>query len=215
MSKKNKNGGEANRDILRNYVIIAAVSAALGSGLTWLITARQPNLESGSTLVVPTPAGLVLPPNDAGPPTGQAALAQANSAYDQRRWSEAVQDYQQAIAAGVNTPDVHTDLGNALRFSGQPQKALEEYTTAQKLDPRHENSLFNQISLFGEVLHDPGRAISVAEEFIRRFPASDKLAAVRQELAHMKSPNQALPASDAQTRGALSKWLEQQQKTKP
>jgi tetratricopeptide (TPR) repeat protein len=212
MSRKTKNAGGANHDILRNYVLIAAVSAALGSGLTWLITAQQPNSDAGSTLVVPTPAGLVMPPNDSGPPTGQAAVAQGNSAYDHQRWSEAIQDYQQAIASGVNTADVHTDLGNAFRFAGQPQKALEEYQTAQKLNPQHENSLFNQISLFSEVLHDPGRAASVAEEFMRRFPGSDKLPTARQELARAKGVSETTPTSNAETRTALSEWLKGQQK---
>jgi tetratricopeptide (TPR) repeat protein len=215
MSKKKTNADDAYRDTLRNYVIIAAVSAALGSGLTWLITTHQADSGTGSTLVVPTPPGLVMPPDDSGLSDGQAAVTRGNSAYDHQRWSEAIQDYQQAIKAGVDTADVHTDLGNAFRFSGQPQKALEEYTTAQQLDPQHENSLFNQISLFAEVLHEPARAKSVAEEFIRRFPQSNKLSAVRQELARMKSPDQNIPASDAETPSALSNWLQKQHKTKP
>ena len=60
----------------------------------------------------------------------------------------------EAIAQGADTPDVRTDLGNCFRFLGQPQKALEQYAIAQKQNPQHENSLFNQISLYGDLLHD-------------------------------------------------------------
>jgi tetratricopeptide (TPR) repeat protein len=215
MSKSKKKAADPRSEILRNYVIIAAVSAALGSGLTWLIATHQPNSETGSTLIVPPPRGLVAASDAPDVSSGEAAVTQGNFAYDHQRWTEAIQDYQRAIEAGVNTADVHTDLGNAWRFSGEPRKALEEYTTAQRLDPQHENSLFNQISLFAEALHEPARAISVCEEFIRRFPGSDKLAAARQELARAKSANGPIPASDAETHTALSKWLKEQQKTKP
>ena len=77
--------------------------------------------------------------------------------------------------------------GNAFRFSGQPEKALEQYKIAQQQNPQHENSLFNQIGLFIEVMHDPIRAIPVCEEFIRRFPSSDKTAKVKQQLQEAKS----------------------------
>ncbi|HST31818.1 MAG TPA: tetratricopeptide repeat protein, partial [Chthoniobacterales bacterium] len=109
-----------------------------------------------------------------------------NFAYDHQRWSEAIRRYQEAIASGIDTADLHTDLGNAFRFSGQPQQALSEYEVAQRLNPRHENSLFNQISLFTESLNQPQRAIPIAEEFIRHFPNSDKLPAVREQLARAK-----------------------------
>ena len=116
----------------------------------------------------------------------QAALILGNFAYDHQRWSEAIGKYQEAISSGIDNADVHTDLGNAYRFSGQPEEALNQYTIAQKLNPQHENSLFNQISLFSETLNQPGRAIPICEEFIRRFPTSDKIPAVQQQLAKAK-----------------------------
>jgi len=119
-------------------------------------------------------------------PAGEAAVALGNFAYDHQRWPEAVRHYQEAIASGIENADVHTDLGNAFRFSGQPEQALAQYTIAQKLNPQHENSLFNQISLFTEVLKEPARAIPICEEFIRRFPKSEKLPAVREQLERAK-----------------------------
>ena len=117
---------------------------------------------------------------------GQAALVVGNFAYDHQRWPEAIRKYQEAIGTGIDNADVHTDLGNAYRFSGQPEEALNQYTIAQRLDPQHENSLFNQISLFTETLNQPARAVPICEEFLRRFPASDKVPAVQQQLARAK-----------------------------
>ena len=108
-------------------------------------------------------------------------------AYDHQQWADAIREYQDAIAKGRDNADVRTDLGNAFRFSGQPEKALEQYTIAQRQNPQHENSLFNQIGLFMEVMHDPIRAIPVCEEFIRRFPNSEKVGDVKEKLATLKN----------------------------
>ena len=59
--------------------------------------------------------------------------------------------------------------------------------TDQRQNPQHENSLFNQIGLFMEVQRDPIRAIPICEEFIRRFPASEKIPRVKEQLALAKS----------------------------
>lgn len=171
---------------LWNYLLIVFVSAAMGAGLTWLVTSQRSSSEVHP--ISSSPAGAITnsPPDVSGMSASDAALTLGNFAYDHQRWPEAIRRYQEAIAGGVDTADVHTDLGNAFRFSGQPEQALSQYTIAQKLDPQHQNSLFNQISLFTEVLNEPGRAIPICEEFIRRFPASDKLPAVQQQLARAK-----------------------------
>ena len=160
----------------------------MGAGLTWMFTSQRSNAPVRTTFSSPTPPAAT---NDAMPdvsamPPGQAALVQGNFAYDHQRWSEAIHHYQEAISTGIDNADVHTDLGNAYRFSGQPEEALNQYTIAQRLNPQHENSLFNQISLFIETLNQPMRAIPICEDFIRRFPNSDKLPAVREQLARAK-----------------------------
>jgi tetratricopeptide (TPR) repeat protein len=174
---------------LGSYVLIIAVSAAMGAGVTWLVMSQRSTSEFHTVQSTP-PAAFSPTPDVSGLAPGDAAIVLGNFAYDHQRWPAAIRQYQQAIANGVDNPDVRTDLGNAFRFSGQPRQALDQYTIAQKLNPQHENSLFNEISLFTEVLNEPARAIPLCEEFIRRFSSSDKLPAVRQQLARAK---QALP----------------------
>ena len=174
-----------NRQSLWNYVVTVIVSAAMGAGLTWLITSQRS--KPAPNPIQPTSAPITnATPDVSGMSVGEAAITLGNFAYDHQRWPEAVRRYQEAIASGVDNADVHTDLGNAFRFSGQPEEALNQYTIAQKLNPQHENSLFNQISLFTEMLNEPARAIPICEEFIRRFPKSDKVPAVREQLARAK-----------------------------
>jgi tetratricopeptide (TPR) repeat protein len=200
---------------LWNYLLTVLVSAATGAGLTWLITSQRSEQGFHSSVIAPTPSNNALAPDVSGLSPGEAAVRVGNFAYDHQRWPEAIRKYEEAIASGVNTADVHTDLGNAFRFSGQPDQALNQYTIAQKLDPQHENSLFNQISLFVEVLNEPLRAIPICEEFIRRFPASDKLPAVKEQLARANGTSERNPKSDGEMRATLSHWLRDQQKQSP
>jgi hypothetical protein len=183
--KANKN--EVSHQSIWNYFLTVIVSAAMGAGLTWMFTSQRSTPPVHPALSSPSPAV----PQDSAPdvtgmPTGQAALVLANFAYDHQRWPEAIRHYQEAIANGLDNADVHTDLGNAFRFSGQPEEALNQYTIARRLNPQHENSLFNQISLFTETLNQPARAVPICEEFIRRFPTSEKIPAVQQQLARAK-----------------------------
>ena len=200
---------------LWNYILIVVFSAAMGAGVTWLFTARSSHPEFHPTLSEPSARAISATTDVSGLSASDAAVVLGNFAYDHQRWSEAILQYEQAIAGGANTPDVRTDLGNALRFSGQQQEALTQYQLAQKLNPQHENSLFNQISLFTEVLHEPTRAIPLCEEFVRRFPASDKLSVVQQQLARIKNPRESNRAFDIQTGATLSEWLKEQQKRQP
>ena len=200
---------------LRNYILPMILSAAVGAGITFLIMSQRASSESRS----PAPATATAPsaplPNVTGLSTGEAAVLRGNQAYDHQQWNQAIREYQNAIASGTDNADVRTDLGNAFRFSGDPGKALEQYKIAQRMDPQHENSLFNQIGLFNEVLHDHAGAVPLCEEFMRRFPTSDKLPAVQQQLARAKNPA-GNPATESDETGkTLSKWLGEQPKTKP
>ena len=203
------------RQSLWNYILTAVVSAAVGAGTTWLITSQRSKSEFHPLPLSPPATAFNATPDVSGLSADDAAVVLGNFAYDHQRWSEAIRQYEQAIASGIDTADVRTDLGNALRFSGQPDKALEQYTIAQRINPQHENSLFNQISLFTEVLHEPARAIPLCQQFIRRFPTSDKLPAVQQQLARIKNVGDSNPLPDIQSRTTLSEWLKEQRKTKP
>ncbi|CAN5597823.1 hypothetical protein BH20VER3_BH20VER3_18520 [soil metagenome] len=121
-----------------------------------------------------------------------AARTLGNWNYDRQNWPHAIEHYEQAIALGADNPDVRTDLGNCYRFLGQPEKALERYQLAQKQNPQHQNSLFNQISLFAQLLHDNDRAASAAREFIAKFPESPQAETARQQL----QTSRATPSQD-------------------
>ena len=172
----NRSGKAKQSTLLSEFAtpILMLAAFVLGAAVTWAIMRSSAPDRPAVQRFVPAPA----PPSAAEPPNvsqlapAEAARTLADWNYDRRNWPHAIEHYQEAIARGADNPDVRTDLGNCFRFFGQPQKALEQYELAQKQNPQHENSLFNQVGLYAEDLHDDQRALSVAREFITRFPQS-------------------------------------------
>jgi tetratricopeptide (TPR) repeat protein len=159
----------------------------LGAGAMWLIMRTSSSNESGKPPVerfASTPN--TAPPNVSNMSPADAARTLADWNYDRQNWPHAIDHYQEAIAKGADNPDVRTDLGNCFRFIGQPQKALEQYQIAQKQNPMHENSLFNQAGLFAEVLHDNEQALTIAHEFLARFPQSPRAESARHLIAQLE-----------------------------
>lgn len=142
----------------------------------------------------PDPATHRPDPNlTAGQPPAQAARTLGNFYYDHRNWPQAIEHYQAAIRQGSDDADIRTDLGNAYRFAGRPDDALLQYTLAQKMNPAHEFSLFNQGGLYFEDFHQPAKAVEVWQEYLTRFPNGRSAAAARQLLAQAQG-GMALPA---------------------
>lgn len=152
------------------YVVTALLAAGAGAGGMYL--ALRPSLSQAV---------------QSRQMTGQAALALGNRAFDQRDWAQAVRFYTQALASGVDGPDVRTDLGTAYRSLHQPQKALEQYAAAQRQDPQHENSLLNQGIVYASDLNDGTKAVAVWKQYMERFPQGRHVADVRQFLAQIQA----------------------------
>jgi tetratricopeptide (TPR) repeat protein len=188
MRKQRSNRTEPRSQGLGTYLLPMLFSAAVGAAVTWLVMSqRSPSVVRPPSFVRPPPAQNQTAPTSSSLSSPDAAVVRGNMAYDHQQWADAIREYQDAIGKGLDNADVRTDLGNAFRFSGQPEKALEQYTIAQRQNPQHENSLFNQIGLFMDVIQDPIRAIPVCEEFLRRFPNSEKVSVVKEKLATLKN----------------------------
>lgn len=172
-------------------ILIGIVAFSAGIGISWLIFQEMHPVAAGQPLpaLPPQPPGLVsgnfapVAPDVSQMSPAEASLAWGNWYYDQSAWHKAIEAYQRAINLGLDNADVRTDLGNALRFSGDPQKALEQYQTARRQMPQHENSLCNMATLYAQVLNDPGHAEMAWREYLRLFPNGAKAAAARQFIA--------------------------------
>ena len=172
-------------------VILAIVAFSAGAGISWLIFSGGHSKTAAQqlpTFVTQTAGPTGSNPDSAPPdvsqlPPAEAALALGNWNYDKNAWQKAIDAYQRTISLGLDNADVRTDLGNALRFSGEPRKALEQYQTARKQNPQHENSLCNMAVLYAQVLNDPGNAVASWREYLRLFPNGEKASVARQVIA--------------------------------
>jgi tetratricopeptide (TPR) repeat protein len=163
----------------------------LGAGGMWLIMrSSSPGHPRNPPVERLLPSSATQPPDVSQLAPADAAKILGNWNYDRHNWAHAIEHYQEAIASGIDNPDVRTDLGNCFRFIGDPQKALEQYQIAQTENSMHENSLFNQAGLYAEVLHDDQRALATAREFLKRFPQSDHAAAARKLISKLEQRDQ-------------------------
>ena len=151
------------------YIAVGLACAALGSGGTYL--ALRPALAQAAS-------GRIL--------TAQASRDLGNGYEDHGQWPQAVAAYTQAIAGGIDDPDIRTDLGVAYFKSSQPQKALEQYALAQRQNPQHENSLFNEASAYA-ILGDSARAVSIWRLYLQRFPQGQHVADARSFIAAVQA----------------------------
>lgn len=186
MSRKRKSASEKYVVVAEQprTVLVAVVSFLAGAVLTW---AGMHFLAPAAAPVAAVQAGAGNGAPDVSKlPAGPAAVELGNWEYDHSNWAAAVEHYQRAVAAGMDSPDLRTDLGTAYRYLGNAPKALEQYALAQRKDPFHQNSLFNQAVVQAELLHDSPKAIATAREFLRRFPQSQGAAAARALIADLE-----------------------------
>ena len=172
-------------------ILIAIIAAlALGIGVTgtllWVEKQAPKPVPATAFNPVPAPAAPPAPPPVAGLSPGEAALTLGNYHYDIAQWPQAMAQYRVAIHNGLDNPNVRTDLGNALRFADQPEKALEQYQIAQKQDPKHEQSLFNQGGLWAQSLKNPQKGVAAWRQYVKRFPNGQSAAQARQFIAQFE-----------------------------
>lgn len=200
--------------------LIAILAAAIGAGGTYL--ALRPTLQKVSILQAaadvaasaPTGASNAAPVPPLSLTEGldpvKAALNLANWYEDQAgrsqttgdnagasaSYAKSIANYLLAIANGLDNPDTRTDLGVAYYKSGDPKKALAEYQSAQKQNPHHENSLFNQGAAYA-VLGQSSNAIAAWQAYLRRFPKGQHVADATQLIADVQAHG--VPGSAAQS----------------
>ncbi len=151
------------------YILTGLLCALLGAGGTYL--ALRPALAQAS---------------QSRTQTAQANRELGNQQEDQGQWTQAIDSYQKAIAEGIDNPDIRTDLGVAYFKSSQPQQALEQYAAAQRQNPAHENSLFNEAIAYAKI-GDPGRAIATWQAYLLKFPNGQHTAAAKSLIAAVQS----------------------------
>jgi len=117
------------------------------------------------TAVAPLLDSLKSNPNDFG--TIQKV---ANMYYDGRQYTDAINYYRQAVKLQPKNPDIITDLGTAIWYTGDADQAIANFNQALKISPGHAGTLFNLGVVRWQGKHDPKGAVQAWEELLKANP---------------------------------------------
>jgi tetratricopeptide (TPR) repeat protein len=98
------------------------------------------------------------------------AMKVANLYYDGQQYPEAVKYYQLAAKSQPTNPDLLTDLGTSLWYTGDADGAIAEFQKALKYRPDHPGTLFNLGVVRWQGKMDPKGAVQAWEELLQKNP---------------------------------------------
>jgi tetratricopeptide (TPR) repeat protein len=190
---------------------IAGVFFGLIAG--WIIGAQQATPRPNA---VPAAQQTAAPPSSAAPSNTRAAVlnepevtalksvadreksnpkprAQLGNLYfDAEKYDDAIKWYGEALALEPGDVNVSTDLGVCYYYINQPDKALEQFNTSLKLDPKHAKTLLNVgiVKAFGK--QDLDGATQAWQQVIKMAPDSPEGQAAKRALDSLQSAHPSL-----------------------
>ena len=126
-------------------------------------------------------------------PANAAPRAQlANLYFDAERYDDAITWYSEAITLAPDDVNVSTDLGVCYYYVNQPDKALAQFATSLKLDPKHAKTLLNVgiVKAFGK--QDLDGAAQAWQAVIALAPNSPEGQAAKRALDSLQSAHPAV-----------------------
>src|SRR5439155_25005276 len=111
----------------------------------------------------------------------------ANMYFDAEKYDDAITWYAAALKLKPNDVDVSTDLGVSYYYTNQPDRALAQFDTSLKLDPKHAKTLLNIgiVKAFGK--QDLKGASDAWQEVIKVAPGSPEAQAAKRGLEGLTS----------------------------
>ncbi len=177
--------------------VLAAITLAVGIGIGWLLhgsyTESQPATTASTSAPAPTTGAFQVPSFNSQPqrlsiddvnkaaapmlaqlqqrPKDADLLARiGNLYYDSQAYPQAIEYYRKSLAIAPSNPDVRTDMGTAMFYSGDPDGALKEFATSLSYSPTHNGSLFNRGVVLLQGKNDPKDAIASWQQLLKVNP---------------------------------------------
>jgi cytochrome c-type biogenesis protein CcmH/NrfG len=119
----------------------------------------------------------------------QAWITLGNGYFDANQAKKSVQAYSKALAIDPNNANVLTDQGVMFRALGFFDRALANFEKANKLDPKHLQSLFNTGIVYAVDLKQPDKAKVTFEALLQKDQTSDLARQAREMLKQLPSGN--------------------------
>ncbi len=105
-----------------------------------------------------------------------------NAAYDAREYAQAIDAYEKALKIRPNDPNVITDLGTACRNVGDVDRALDLFRKARAIDPKHWQSLYNEVVVLALDKHAHAEADAALARLKKEHPGLPALAGLEQQI---------------------------------
>ncbi len=181
----------------KDTILIIVVVLVAGLIIGWMVWQKSSSPVPGAA-----PGALPAPQSETGlqqkidkikaivasdPKNRQAWVTLGNEYFDADRPMEAVDAYQKALDLNSEDPNVLTDQGVMFRRLGWFDRAIDNFSKASQLDPRHATSLFNLGIVYRYDLQDFAKAEVAWNKFLQVNPSGPGSDRARQELEFIKS----------------------------
>lgn len=120
------------------------------------------------------------------PSYARAWLQLGNEYMDTQQDQQAVDAYGRYLELVPGDVNARVDMGTCYHRLGLPEKALEEYRIALKLNPNHPMAHFNSAVVLARDLGRGPEAAAEFERFLALDPAYPKAAALREDIKRLK-----------------------------
>jgi len=179
-------------------VIMALVAGLIGGFLIFSISGKkeEPALTGGVTAGSGSPVDYQqriaeLEKVVANEPKNlQAWTMLANEYYDTDQAQKAINAYNKALEITPGNPNLLTDQGVMFKRTGQFDKALANFEKAQKIDPKHLQSLYNIGIVYSEDLKQPDKALKAWNHYLELDSTSPAAQQVKRLMAQISITGQ-------------------------
>lgn len=180
-------------------IVVALIVGLLGGFLVFSITNKQS---------APVAAGPGVPMGSGSPTDYQTRIAElekivaqkpddrqawvqlGNDFFDTEQPQKSVTAYQKALDLAPNDPtnaNIITDQGIMFRKLGMFDRAIANFEKANKLDPKHTQSLYNLGIVYATDLKQPDKAIKAWGDYLKLDGNSPQAQQVKQMLDQLKT----------------------------
>lgn len=121
------------------------------------------------------------------PDNRNAWVQLGHSYFDANQPMKAIDIYDKALEMNDNDPDVLTDQGIMYRRVGWFDKAIGNFEKANRLNPRHVQSLFNLGIVYRDDIGDQEKAKAAWSRYLEIAPAGKGADRVRIMIDHMEN----------------------------
>ncbi|HZZ85115.1 MAG TPA: tetratricopeptide repeat protein [Anaeromyxobacteraceae bacterium] len=169
--------------LLVGYIVVSKInepSSAPIAPTTGLQGAPQPPAAAMEQQIAASQALVAQDPKNR-----QGWVELGNAYFDTHQRQKSIDAYAKALALQGDDPNVLTDQGVMYRELGAFDKAAANFEKANKIDPRHMQSLFNLGIVYADDLKQPEKAKKAWNKILETEPASPIALQARQALQRL------------------------------